>query len=87
MVAGMWGMQIETTGGPEVMQWVELPDPSPGAGEVTVELDAAGLNFADIYRQITNRIEIFVNLPITSLDRLALQKRLDEIGDMSREKA
>ncbi len=29
---------------------------------------------------LTNRISIFVNLPIRSLDRLALQDRLDGIG-------
>ena len=36
--------------------------------------------FAETMRYLTNRISIFVNLPIRSLDRLALQKRLDEIG-------
>ena len=29
---------------------------------------------------LTQRISIFVNLPLESLDRLALQKHLDEIG-------
>lgn len=38
------------------------------------------LAFADAYRQLNNRISIFVNLPIQSLDRLSLQKRLNEIG-------
>ena len=36
--------------------------------------------FADAYRMLFNRISIFVNLPLNSLDRLALQRRLDEIG-------
>ena len=36
--------------------------------------------FADAYRMLTNRISIFVNLPLASLDKLALQKRLDDIG-------
>ncbi len=36
--------------------------------------------FADVYGQIHNRADIFVNLPISSLDKLALQKRLDEMG-------
>ena len=35
---------------------------------------------ADVYRMINQRIGIFVNLPIGSLDRLKLQERLDEIG-------
>jgi arsenate reductase len=38
-----------------------------------------------------NRIGIFTNLPMRSLDRLSLQRRLDEIGEahaeVSKEKA
>ena len=47
----MWGVQIDVQGGPEVMQWRELPDPTPGAGEVVVDLAAAGLNFIDTYQR------------------------------------
>ena len=36
--------------------------------------------FAEVFKQIATRISIFVNLPIASLDRLSLQRRLDEIG-------
>jgi protein-tyrosine-phosphatase len=36
--------------------------------------------FAETMRFLTNRISIFVNLPIASLDKLSLQQRLDEIG-------
>jgi protein-tyrosine-phosphatase len=36
--------------------------------------------FKDVYFQLERRIQIFINLPIASLDRLSLQKRLDEIG-------
>ncbi len=39
--------------------------------------------FTDTYRMLAQRISIFVNLPIASLDRLSLQKRLDEIGQSS----
>ena len=38
------------------------------------------LAFAEAYRQLRNRISIFVNLPIKSLDALALKERLDDIG-------
>lgn len=31
-------------------------------------------------RLLTNRMSIFVSLPVEGLDRLSLQKRLDEIG-------
>jgi arsenate reductase len=36
--------------------------------------------FARAYRELRNRISIFVELPIESLDALALQKELDSIG-------
>ena len=41
------------------------------------------LAFADAYRMLTNRITIFTNLPLASLDRLSLQKRLDDIGQIT----
>jgi hypothetical protein len=36
--------------------------------------------FRDVYFQLERRIQIFTNLPIASLDRLSLQRRLDQIG-------
>jgi protein-tyrosine-phosphatase len=36
--------------------------------------------FRAIYFQLERRIQIFINLPMASLDRLSLQRRLDEIG-------
>ena len=36
--------------------------------------------FAEVYREIATRIEIFTSLPLASLDRLALERKLDEIG-------
>jgi len=47
----MWAIQIEETGGPEVLQWRELPDPAPEAGQVVVEVAAAGLNYIDTYQR------------------------------------
>mgnify|MGYP003552981515 FL=1 len=38
------------------------------------------LAFRKVFRELENRIKIFVNLKITSLDRLSLQNRLQEIG-------
>jgi hypothetical protein len=53
-----------------------LPDPAAADGTEAER----HLAFADAYRMLLNRISIFTNLPMRSLDRLALQKRLDEIG-------
>jgi NADPH:quinone reductase len=45
----MRAIQIKTTGGPEVMELVELPAPKPGAGQVLVKIEASGVNFIDTY--------------------------------------
>jgi arsenate reductase (thioredoxin) len=39
------------------------------------------LAYADTFRMLSNRIGIFVNLPLRSLDRLAMQHQLDSIGN------
>ena len=53
-----------------------VPDPAAVVGTDAEK----GLAFAEAYRMLFNRIAIFVNLPLASLDRLSLQRRLDEIG-------
>lgn len=53
-----------------------VPDPAAAEGS---EAEIA-LAFANAYRQLFNRITIFAALPIESLDRLTLQRRMDEIG-------
>jgi NADPH2:quinone reductase len=45
----MRAIQIKKTGGPEVMELVELPTPKPGTGQVLVRIEAAGVNFIDTY--------------------------------------
>ena len=40
----------------------------------------AALAFADAYRQLNNRISLFISLPIAELDRLALQQHMNKIG-------
>jgi putative PIG3 family NAD(P)H quinone oxidoreductase len=39
---------IERPGGPEVLRWTEMPEPAPAAGEVLIEVAAAGVNRADV---------------------------------------
>jgi len=53
-----------------------LPDPSAAEGNDSERHFA----FADTHRMLYQRISIFTNLPLASLDKLSLQKRLDEIG-------
>ncbi len=45
----MKAIQIEEFGGPEVLRYVDLPDPEPGEGEVVVEVARSGVNFADTH--------------------------------------
>ncbi len=44
-------IRFETTGGPEVMKWVEIDLGEPGKGEVLVRHAAVGLNYIDTYHR------------------------------------
>lgn len=45
----MKAIQINETGGPEVLKLAELPIPEPGAGQVLIRVAATGVNFIEIY--------------------------------------
>jgi arsenate reductase len=62
-------------GQPMTAHW-GVPDPAAVEGTEAEKR----LAFADAYRMLNNRISIFASLPMNMVDRLALQKRLDEIG-------
>jgi NADPH2:quinone reductase len=47
----MKALVFERFGGPEVLEYREIPDPEPKKGHVIVRTQAIGLNFADIYRR------------------------------------
>lgn len=47
----MRGIQIKRYGGPEVLEYGELPDPTPAAGEALVRVHVAGVNFTDVYQR------------------------------------
>jgi arsenate reductase len=62
-------------GQPMTAHW-GIPDPALATGtEAEVRLA-----FADALRMLTNRIAIFVSLPLRALDQLSLQKQLNAIG-------
>ncbi len=62
-------------GQPMTAHW-GVPDPAAVDGLEAVKRAA----FAETMRMMTQRISIFTSLPIASLDKLSLQKRLDAIG-------
>ncbi|WP_032378472.1 quinone oxidoreductase family protein [Rhodococcoides fascians] len=45
----MRAIRIDNTGGPEVLTVVDLPVPTPGAGQILVRTDAIGINYIDTY--------------------------------------
>jgi len=62
-------------GQPLMANW-SVPDPAAVEGTEAERYVA----FGEAFRVLNNRIQIFLSLPLTSLSRLALQHRLDEIG-------
>ena len=62
-------------GQPMTAHW-GVPDPSLATGSDAERAFA----FADTHRMPNQRIGIFINLPLSSLDKLTLQTRLDDIG-------
>jgi NADPH:quinone reductase len=42
-------IRIHQNGGPEVMQWEDVPTPEPGTGEALIKHEAVGLNYIDVY--------------------------------------
>lgn len=53
-----------------------VPDPAAVEGNEAEKR----LAFAETHRMLENRISIFTSLPLASIDRLSLQKKLDDIG-------
>ncbi|HEY5248397.1 MAG TPA: alcohol dehydrogenase catalytic domain-containing protein, partial [Dermatophilaceae bacterium] len=45
----MRAVVVTETGGPEVLTVQDLPSPDPGAGELRVDVAAAGVNYIDVY--------------------------------------
>lgn len=47
----MRAVVITKPGGPEVLRWLEVPDPVPGPGEVVIDVAASGVNRADLMQR------------------------------------
>jgi protein-tyrosine-phosphatase len=65
-------------GQPMTAHW-GVPDPAAVEGTA---FDVA-LAFNETYRLLSNRINLFNNLPIPSLGKLSLKRRMDEIGTIT----
>ena len=62
-------------GQPMTAHW-GMPDPAAAEGNEAERR----LAFVETLRMLNNRVGAFVNLPFKSLDKLSLQKQIDEIG-------
>ena len=47
----MQAIRIQQFGGPEVLRVEDVPVPDPGPGEVLIKVEAAGINFVDVYHR------------------------------------
>jgi NADPH2:quinone reductase len=47
----MKAIRVHATGGPEVLRLEDVPDPVPAAGQVVIRVEAAGLNFIEVYQR------------------------------------
>lgn len=77
------GQQCPDFGDKPVTGAWPLPDPAKFTGSAVEH----AIMINELYGMIRRRLDIFVNLPYASLDRMALKKRLDEIGDSTRQPA
>lgn len=50
----MHAIVFEHNGGPEVLEYKEVPDPEAGDGQVVVEVEAVGINYRDVYEREGN---------------------------------
>ncbi|HSL57204.1 MAG TPA: alcohol dehydrogenase catalytic domain-containing protein, partial [Acidimicrobiales bacterium] len=69
----MRAMQVRGFGGPEVLEVVELPEPTPGLGEVLVDHDHVGVNFVDTQHRAGTpyRVELPLVVGIEAAGRVA----------------
>ena len=64
-------------GHPMTAHW-GIPDPAEATGNPA----EIALAFKDAFRLLSQRISIFVSLPLHSLDQISISKKLREIGEM-----
>ena len=71
-MATMQAIRVHQYGGPEAMDLESLPIPTPGPGQALVNVQAAGVNFIDIYqRSGAYKLPLPLGLGLEGADRAA----------------
>ena len=47
----MKAIRIHQLGGPDVLRYEDIPTPTPGRGQALVKIEAAGVNYVDVYHR------------------------------------
>ena len=47
----MQAIRVSATGGPDALQLEDIPTPDPGPGQIRIKVEAAGVNFIEIYQR------------------------------------
>jgi len=47
----MKAIRVHAPGGPEALRYEDVPQPAPGPGQVLVKIEAAGVNYIDVYQR------------------------------------
>lgn len=58
----MRAIRIHSTGGPDVLRLEDVDAPQPGPGELLIEVEAAGLNFIEVYQRAG---QYTMDMPVT----------------------
>lgn len=80
----MKAVQFRSFGGPEVLEYLDLPTPVPGSGEVLIDTSAIGVNFPDVRERLGmyNRPETRVGgVMLPHITGLQVVGRVSEVGE------
>jgi NADPH2:quinone reductase len=50
-ISSMKAVRVHAYGGPEALVFEDAPDPSPGPGQLLIKVEAAGVNFIEVYHR------------------------------------
>lgn len=76
----MYAVGLNSYGGPEVLQWLELPDPQPAPGQVRIKVSAAGVNPVDVMLRDGLLAEWYAQAPKPYVPGMDIAGTIDALG-------